>query len=168
MERELTAEFDRVFSSEPPAAISYAFSKWRDISQFVPTIADIRLLVRGWKLEQQSLKAAADREQLEVEREKGNLVDFSEVALKLKEMAKIPQPVPQGRANFNRAVERARASESLPAEVLTKEQLLEIANPTTPEAIAKKAKDRDQIEAEMQRLRQLDAQNLDGNYSGGI
>lgn len=165
MESELTAEFDRVLSSEPAEAIAYAFSRWRDISQFVPTIADVRLLIRGWKLGQESLKAAADRKQLEVEREKGNLVDFSELAQKIKTLALVPRPIPPGREKFNRAVEKARSAELSPAVVLTKEQLLEIANPTTPETIAKRDKERHDLWKETQRLEQLDQQKFDGVYT---
>lgn len=165
MESELTAEFDRVFSSESAEAIAYAFSRWRDISQFVPTIADVRLLIRSWKLDQESLKYAAERKQWEVERAKGNVVDFSELVKKIKTIALVPRPVPPGRENFNRAVEKARAVELSPAIVLTKEQLLEIANPKTPESIAKRDKDRHDLWKETQRLEQLDQQKFDGVYT---
>jgi hypothetical protein len=47
-ERELVAEFTRVFDHEPPEAIEWAFREWRLQSSFFPAIADIAELISRW------------------------------------------------------------------------------------------------------------------------
>jgi hypothetical protein len=47
-ERELVAEFTRVFDHEPPEAIESAFREWRLQSSFFPAIADIAELISRW------------------------------------------------------------------------------------------------------------------------
>jgi hypothetical protein len=47
-ERELVAEFTRVFDHESPEAIEWAFREWRLQSPFFPSVADIVELVSRW------------------------------------------------------------------------------------------------------------------------
>ena len=47
-ESELAQEFARVFGTEPPDAIEWAFQEWRLHSPFFPTIADITKLISQW------------------------------------------------------------------------------------------------------------------------
>jgi len=48
VQSELAAEFVRVFDSEPPEAIQWAFREWRLQSSFFPAIADIAKLISQW------------------------------------------------------------------------------------------------------------------------
>src|ERR1700740_241814 len=81
---ELTAEFDRVFSAEPRAAIEWAFRQWRNQSEFFPTVKNIRELIATWHRaradEKRAREEREEREQAKAAREKGQLIDFATIA----------------------------------------------------------------------------------------
>jgi len=170
MEPELIAEFDRVLSRQPAEALAYAFACWREVSAFLPAISDIRSLLKGWHRNKQEIESKELRNRLMDEREaaraRGELVDFSEVKSELLRIAKWPESPQEHQREFSRAMERMRKIDAPPAVALTKEQLAELANPTTPEGIARKAREREQLAKEIQRLQSLDRQKWDGNYEG--
>jgi hypothetical protein len=169
IEPELVAEFKRVFSAQPPEALAYAFACWREVSQYVPAISDIRVLVRDWHRNKAELAARAaaklERERLEAARGSGGEVrEFKEVLSDLIHIAQQPIAPTERQQRIKLAMERARLAEMPPGLILSPEQLAEIANPQTPEGIARQAIEREKVVKEVQRLQRLDAQTLDGHY----
>lgn len=88
---ELSAEFDRAFSSEPPEAIAYAFRVWRDISPFFPAIFNIRQEISAWHRIDEDLarqrQEKAESEKIKKARASGKLVSYTDVLKKFKEIA---------------------------------------------------------------------------------
>ena len=170
MEPELSAEFARVFSGQPAEALAYAFACWREVSAFLPTISDIRAQLKTWHRNKAEIESKLLRGRLEAEREtaraRGELLDFNEIKSELVHIAQMPIAPNAHQQNFRRAMEQMRRIDAPPAVALTKEQLAELANPTTPEGIARKAKEREQLAKEIQRLESLERQKWDGNYEG--
>ncbi len=97
---ELIAEFDRVFSAEPPDAVRWAFRIWRQESPFFPTISDIAALVRSWhktiQESQENERRLQEKLRTEAARARGELVEFSDLKdLLRKAAAGANRPVPR-------------------------------------------------------------------------
>ena len=94
----LAAEFDRVFSGEPPQAIEWAFRAWRDESPYFPAILDIRKLIAGWHRKQreqaEEMTRRAERSKIEELRKRGELVEFSDIVKLMREKLD-SQPEPE-------------------------------------------------------------------------
>lgn len=123
-ESELVSEFSRKFSNEPPEAIQAAFRAWRDISPFFPTIADIAELLFTWHRlkaeEYQAQQQAAEKQKITEAREKGELVEFTDILKQLdKTVGKMPEPPHIQRQRKSRPT----TSPTIPSVQLTKEQI---------------------------------------------
>ena len=90
LDDELSAEFYRVFSHEPPQAIQWAFQAWREKSPFFPAVSDIRKLLAEWhRGARERLELESRMEEkflLEERRNQGQLVDFQEAARQLRKV----------------------------------------------------------------------------------
>lgn len=80
---ELSKEWLRVLSSHPAEAIEAAFRRWREVSPFFPTIAEILGLVGAWHSERREEREAEERKQeklrTEQARANGELVDVADI-----------------------------------------------------------------------------------------
>lgn len=125
MEPELAGEFDRVFSEQPPEALAYAFANWREVSQFMPTIADIATLLRQWRRQKfdaaEADRARRERAESERARRDGSLAGFDAIVRELKTIAKKMPEAPTAQ-RLRRARER-EVSFIVPPVQLTPEQI---------------------------------------------
>jgi hypothetical protein len=176
MEPELAAEFARVFSSQLPESLAYAFACWREISRFMPAISDIHALLKDWYRNKAELvwpscgecingwkmidgravrcknthpRSQAAKEELEAARSRGELMDFATLMSDLAHLAQVPTPPTAQRQRFKHAMERVRRAEAPPGIILTPAQLMELAHPTTPEGIARLEREREQTRREV-------------------
>lgn len=157
MESELTAEFDRVFSGQPAEALDYAFASWREVSQFIPTIADIRGLLKDWHRNKTELKSKteqrAEKERLETGRATGEVVDLVDLKAELAHMCQMPIAPTAHQQKLKAAMERARRTNFIPPIQLTPEQIE-----------SRREREREECEKQFVRMQSLEKQNLDGVY----
>ena len=90
-EGELIAEFTRQFADEPHEAIQWAFRAWRDKSPFFPALCEISELIKTWHWaryqETVAAKARKEHRDIEAARNRGELVNFTDLAKKLQDVA---------------------------------------------------------------------------------
>ncbi len=109
----------------PAEAVESAFRAWRDVSPFFPAISDIRELAALW-VRRRNEEIEAERRELErrtihVARERGELVNFTDIVKELEaQIGKIPEPPHIRRVRKMR--EQVTAS-TAPALHLTREQI---------------------------------------------
>ena len=160
-EREIVAEFDRVFSGSPPEGLQWAFRRWREQSPYFPAVSEIRKLLADWRRgrrEQQELRdSLRDKLRLEEAREAGLLPDPSEVLKRINEIARMPEPEHIQKLNrFDRPA--PQFNYATPAIVATPEQIMqrveqERANP--------------KHRAEIERYKQAEDAKWDPQYGTG-
>jgi hypothetical protein len=129
-ELELVAEFSRSFAHFPPAAIQFAFRKWRESEWGFPAISQIFGLCALWTKQQRAEREAAERAQekrLEDEARKGGqLLDFAELRKKLADLAatKAMPEAERQRREFERGIaERMAKATAPPALTLTPQEI---------------------------------------------
>lgn len=157
MEPELTGEFCRVFQGQSSDALAYAFACWREISQFLPAISDIRGFLKVWHRNKVELegkaKQKADLEKLEEGRANGQVVDLVDLKMELAHICQMPEAPTAQQQNWKLRQERARLASMPPPIVLTIEQIT-----------ARTEKEREEIRREVDRAERLKKQNEDGIY----
>lgn len=98
LHQDLNEEFLRALCKYPSEAVESAFRAWRDVSPFFPAISDIRALCEVWcrrkRETDEAQRRAAERQESNVARERGELVDFADIVERLKDVCKMPERVP--------------------------------------------------------------------------
>lgn len=125
VEPRLSGEFLRVLAEFPAGAVEAAFRGWRDVSPFFPAISDIRDLAQLWVKRKREAceqeRQAEERKQAESARERGELIDFSDILRKLNDtVGKMPEP-PHIRRE--RKVRERAVVATAPAVQMTQEQI---------------------------------------------
>jgi hypothetical protein len=127
-EAELTREFMRVLTKEPPAAVQWAFQAWRDVSPYFPAVSDIRKLLKDWHRgvrERIALEARLEeRFLLEERRAQGQIPDFAEIVEKLREVSAQQECEPAKRERtYRQRMEMRRVSLAAGGLLLSEEQI---------------------------------------------
>jgi hypothetical protein len=127
-EAELTREFMRVLTKEPPAAVQWAFQAWRDTSPYFPAVSDIRKLLKDWHRgvrERIALEARLEeRFLLDERRAQGQIPDFAEIVEKLREVSAQQECEPAKRERtYRQRMEMRRVSLAAGGLLLSEEQI---------------------------------------------
>lgn len=122
---ELSGEWLRVLHQFPAEAVEAAFRGWRDVSPFFPAISEIRdlcgLYVRRVREMKEAQQKAEEKQTTEAARDRGELIDFTDIVKKLNEtVGKMPEPPHIKRLRKSRQPEAVRV---IPPVVLTQEQI---------------------------------------------
>jgi hypothetical protein len=127
-EAELTREFMRVLTKEPPAAVQWAFQAWRDTSPYFPAVSDIRKLLKDWHRGVRERIALEERLEerflLEERRAQGQIPDFAEIVEKLREVSAQQECEPAKRERtYRQRMEMRRVSLAADGLLLSEEQI---------------------------------------------
>lgn len=114
-----------MFSETKPEALQWAFREHRKRSPYFPAISEIHGLLCEYRMKERHKRETEERQTLNQARERGELVDFTDIKKELLSIAQFPAEPTEHQRKQQAAIERLRRAEMPPAVCLTAQQIAE-------------------------------------------